>query len=754
MNGTHVSVGWLLVLVTAVMVVGGGTATAGEPPLADAGLDQQVQQNATVLLDAAGSRDPDGTIESYRWTVETPSGLTVRPANASAARTSFVARQPGRYEVTVTVWDDDGYTASDTLYVDVAPVAASQRPDGPGDAAPPSEPSPETPPSEDTTASEWTAAERNPPDDARPTCSDGGRYLPAFDSCEAVGDYPPTISISGPTVVSPGSEHSFVAEASDFPDGIDRIEWAGGETGSMVLREFSAGTDKRTLRATVYDGEGNTRTARHTVYVGAKDLPPEVDVDGPESGCVGEQVSFEGTASARPGDQIERSWWPGPGPVFTPGEPGVYSRTFKASDDDGQTATDTEQVRVGECTGPMDSRVPSNREITDQIVIMGTDTSLQATVETTALTRGSYGEDAERMAGGGAAGVLADTAEGIRHLVRNSGETVAGQDEKVLTRVEMNESAAKRAVLTAQGEYGRVETNPDESPEQVLFEDDRALVNPTIVDGMDRDADNYVVVVKQGSRQNIADRVQNGRQGIESAEPFESSGNGGVSAATSHESGSRPNELLDPIADVGERAADRTQDAYYETLTFRDRLLDDGNTPADMARITGDRLVGENISESVGEALNGRSTETDSGTDQPTSDPDPDPAPETGDSSDTDSTTRQSAHTSSGGDGSDDEILPSSVSETVQDLNPLSGGDDSGSKSSDDDDGATHDTSSSNSSGDDEQDSGSDSFSLSLPDSVGSDTSSDSGSSSSDGSSSSSGSDSDEVTISADDWGA
>jgi hypothetical protein len=440
--------------------------------------------------------------------------------------------------------------------------------------------------------------------------------------------------------------------------------------------------------------------------------------------------------------------------VFTPGEPGVYSRTFKASDDDGQTATDTEQIRVEECSGPnMLTGTTPGPVNTDKIVIMGTDTSLQATAETTNLTRSSYGEDAERMVGGGAAGVLADTVEGLGHVARSSGETVAGQEEKVLKRVEMNDSAAKRAVLVAQGEYGRIETNPDESPEQVLFEDDRALVNPTIVDGMDRDADNYVVVVKQGSRQNIAERVQNGRQEIESADPFESPEDGDAPAATSGESGRRPDEMLDPIADAGETVADRTTDAYYETLTFRDRLLDDGNSPADMARIAGDRLVGENISESVGETLTGDSPESDAEADQPTPDTDSDSRRGVDDSSGSDSTA-DGDNTPSGDDGASSDIIPDPVSETVQDLNPLSGGDDSDTTDAGGDEESTLDTSSSDSSGDDEQDSGSDSFSISLPDSVSSDTTSDSGSSSSDGSSSSSGNDSDGVSISADDWGA
>lgn len=686
MNGTLASVGWPTLLVVLIIAGAGGSVSGGEPPLADAGLDQQVQQNATVLLDAAGSRDPDGTIQSYRWTIETPGGLTVRPADSSAPRTSFVARHPGRYEVTVTVRDDDGHTAADTLYVDVTPrgptrPAADSGTSGP---SPPEVPPADGPsgassrtrsPGESSSAPTTVSTGRyttggGSTTDTRPSCADDQRYLPVFDSCSGVRDRPPVIRIEGPTLVSPGSQHSFVAEAGDFPDGIDRIEWAGGETGSMVLRSFPEKADTRTLRATVYDGEGNTRTTYHTVYVGSEDPPPRVDVRVSESGCVGEQVTFEGTASARASDRIERTWWPGPDPTFTPGEPGIYSRTFKASDDDGQTATETAHVQVEECDNSniLSGSSPGPKH-TDRIVIVGTDTTLQATVDTKNLTRGSYEEDAKRM-GGGFGGTIADAVEGIGHLGRDGGETVVGQTETVLKRTQANGSAAKRAVLLAQGEYGRTSVDPDESPEQLLFADDRALVNPTVVDGMDRGADNYVIVVKQDSRRNIVDRLQSGEQGIESAEPFESSGKG-VPNPTSAGDGMRPTSVLEPIEAARDTAADRVGDNYNEALTFRDRLLDDGNSLGDMAEITGERVLGEQTTESVGDLLSPNPDMPGRTDDQPSSPVDrgSDSFPDSG---------RGSGHEGQVSPGDGDEsgsVIPDGVTDAANALNPLSGTD-------------------------------------------------------------------------------
>ena len=101
-------------VVAAVSSVG---ADENEAPLADAGLDQEVPVNATVYLDASGSRDPDGSIDAYEWSIERPDGHMMDPACADCARTEFQVRQNGTYEVTVTVTDDDGATSSDTLYV-------------------------------------------------------------------------------------------------------------------------------------------------------------------------------------------------------------------------------------------------------------------------------------------------------------------------------------------------------------------------------------------------------------------------------------------------------------------------------------------------------------------------------------------------------------------------------------------------------------------------------------------------------------
>jgi hypothetical protein len=115
---------WLLaVLVLLAAATTPGIATSNEPPLADAGLDQTTTRGSTVYLDGGGSRDPDGVVSSYEWTVTTPAGTATTLDCGNCERSQFQATSVGTYEVTLQVTDDDGATATDTLYVTVEPGA-------------------------------------------------------------------------------------------------------------------------------------------------------------------------------------------------------------------------------------------------------------------------------------------------------------------------------------------------------------------------------------------------------------------------------------------------------------------------------------------------------------------------------------------------------------------------------------------------------------------------------------------------------
>jgi hypothetical protein len=109
--------------ILGVGLVGVGVAHASEnsAPLVEAGLDQQVEQNTTVYLDAGGSLDPDGSVTSYRWEITAPDGSTTAPDCPTCSLTQFRPSRAGQYNVTVAVTDDDGATTRDTLYVTVEP---------------------------------------------------------------------------------------------------------------------------------------------------------------------------------------------------------------------------------------------------------------------------------------------------------------------------------------------------------------------------------------------------------------------------------------------------------------------------------------------------------------------------------------------------------------------------------------------------------------------------------------------------------
>ncbi|MGB9986125.1 PKD domain-containing protein [Salarchaeum japonicum] len=96
-------------------------ADGNERPLAEAGLDQTATRGAPVYLDATGSHDPDGEPIATEWTIRRPNGTTRTPDCPTCPRTSFTPRATGTYAVTVRVTDDDGASATDTLYVTVEP---------------------------------------------------------------------------------------------------------------------------------------------------------------------------------------------------------------------------------------------------------------------------------------------------------------------------------------------------------------------------------------------------------------------------------------------------------------------------------------------------------------------------------------------------------------------------------------------------------------------------------------------------------
>jgi subtilisin family serine protease len=112
------------------------TATIGvsQPPIANAGPDQTVDQQVPVTLDGSASTDPDGTIVSYSWRQTAGPAVTLAGANtATATFTSPLVSAQTTLTFELTVRDNTGDTGKDSVKVIVRknniPPTANAGPD-------------------------------------------------------------------------------------------------------------------------------------------------------------------------------------------------------------------------------------------------------------------------------------------------------------------------------------------------------------------------------------------------------------------------------------------------------------------------------------------------------------------------------------------------------------------------------------------------------------------------------------------------
>ncbi len=95
---------------------------ANIPPTANAGADQSITLPANSVIVSGNGIDNDGTIVSYQWTkISGPSSYSI--VNQSSASTKITGLQEGVYEFLLTVTDNKGSAASDTLQVTVVASA-------------------------------------------------------------------------------------------------------------------------------------------------------------------------------------------------------------------------------------------------------------------------------------------------------------------------------------------------------------------------------------------------------------------------------------------------------------------------------------------------------------------------------------------------------------------------------------------------------------------------------------------------------
>ncbi len=98
-----------------------GQTTPNQPPVARPGDNVSVQLPVnSVTLDGSSSSDPDGTIKTYLWELQSGPEATIE--NPSEAKTVVSKLSEGTYVFKLTVTDDQGATGSDTVTVTVLPL--------------------------------------------------------------------------------------------------------------------------------------------------------------------------------------------------------------------------------------------------------------------------------------------------------------------------------------------------------------------------------------------------------------------------------------------------------------------------------------------------------------------------------------------------------------------------------------------------------------------------------------------------------
>jgi hypothetical protein len=106
--------------------------TANSPPVANAGADQTVRVNESVVLEGSGSTDVDGDLLSFAWTLSVrPPGSAAALVNPTEVTSGFEVDVPGTYVVELVVNDGLVDSAPDVVVIDTrnSPPVADAGPD-------------------------------------------------------------------------------------------------------------------------------------------------------------------------------------------------------------------------------------------------------------------------------------------------------------------------------------------------------------------------------------------------------------------------------------------------------------------------------------------------------------------------------------------------------------------------------------------------------------------------------------------------